>query len=111
MVFSERAVQALHHHLRDSVEVLPVQYPGNKKYYIIHFTKNLDCLDNEKSSVQRYEWGKVASIDKYVFTNKVNGAHFFTLPETRGNEVIVSKEFVDEVQYKKLTGARFPPLP
>ena len=100
-VFNERALQVLHHLIRDSVQIFPLSHES-QKFYMINVIEIVDCLDEELSEVRRY--GPASRIIKPVFTEQLaEGKHIFKVPQSP-SAIFVSDRFKQEIESNVLKG-------
>lgn len=67
-------------------------------------------LDEENSTIERFDDGRILSIDKHVFMRTPPPAAFFAIDELRVGSMFVSQEFVDLWTRHGLTGLTFTPI-
>ncbi len=107
-VFTRKAVSALRDILEANGEILPVKIAG-EEYYFYNLTRIIDALDEIKSTLDRYDDGRVFYIDDYsFFADKLVGATIFKIPQMPGSWIYVNDVFVQRVQKAKLKGFWFP---
>lgn len=108
-VFSVAAVDALLDLLKPNGELLPVRY-ARKEYMAYNVTRVIDALDEHQSTIVRFTTGRIMSITKYVFDQRlIMNVPIFKIPQLPLAYVFVSDTFVNRVQEKRLTGFSFRP--
>jgi hypothetical protein len=107
-VFSEKIIGFLDYLIHDSVEYLPINCPGNVKYYIVNVLKVVDCIDYDKAKIERYYNGEIRRFEKFAFKKELlQGIHIFKTPELAYTLVFVSEEFVNKANEFGLLGFDF----
>jgi hypothetical protein len=109
---SERALKVIEPLVRDSIEALPlecVDYP-ERRYYVLHVTKVIDCLDVERCEGSRmgdiFTW-----INRYAFKpGTTEGHHLFRVKQQRLGPNLASEEFRQLVESSGLVGLNFIPV-
>lgn len=109
-IFSEGAVKTLGKVLEQNGEVLPVTC-STRKLYAYNITNIVDVFDEEKSSVLRFDSGKIMLVNSYVFTNleTLQKLMIFSIPQMQ-KHCFVTDQFVSLVEQGGLKGFRFLPL-
>lgn len=107
-VFDEKVLDIVKDLIKDSVEILPLDFDG-KKLYAINVIKILNCLDYEKSEYIKFDDSdRIMVIEKYVFKEEcVKGHHIFKIIDEPEGGAFVSDEFRDLVLMSCLTGFKF----
>jgi len=107
LIFRTRAVDALGSLLREYGELLPLLC-DEADVMIYNPTRLLDALDEDASSVLRFNGGRVMQINKYVFRPEVIGfSDIFKIPNLRVSPTFVSQRFVDLWNSAELKGLEF----
>ncbi|HEX2570192.1 MAG TPA: DUF1629 domain-containing protein [Polyangia bacterium] len=110
LAFSDRAAKVLASLLGDTVELLPLDYDGPGRFYVVNMLDILDCLDEERSIIDRYSDGDISSVKKYVFKpGSTEGHHLFKCKQCLLHN-LVSAEFKALVEETGLVGAYFTPV-
>lgn len=101
--FSERAVDALLDLLIENGEILPLDSPV-EKYFAYNATRRLDALDEERSSLVRFDTGRIMDVRAYeFFPEKVGTTAIFRLRQLRGR-TFVTDAFANRIEDAGLTG-------
>ena len=111
-VMSQRAWDVLHPLVSEFTEALPLGSFAGQEYFVIHLFEETDALDEDKSRFTMVD-GQPAksSILKYSFRESLlTGRHIFQIPQLRGRDPLVSKEFKTAVEKNALVGAKFSEL-
>jgi hypothetical protein len=95
LAISERALEVITPLVGDAIEPLPlecVDYP-ERRYFVMHVIKLVDCLD-----VERSEGGRIADtftyLSKYVFKpGSTEGHHLFRMKQMHLGPELASEEF------------------
>lgn len=108
-VLSDRAVDALGDLLEGRVELLPVDFAGPERYWVVNVLRLADVLDRERCVFDYFASGRLMSIDRYAFVpEKLVGETIFKLVDQPKVHEYVTDAFVDRVQEAGLTGLLFP---
>lgn len=111
-VLSQRAWDVLRPVIGNVCEALLIRHPTEEPFYIINVLDIVDCLDEEKSEVDRYSDGRIRRVLRFCFKrNMLAGKHIFKTPRKSGRDLIVSEEFRRLVEQNELKGLRFRELP
>jgi len=106
LMIKNRGLNALITLIHDDVEVLKVNTDKGKYSALNVFSR--DCLDQDRSIVQRFKTGRIKVIEKYTFKTKcLEGVHIFRLPEEIMSRTFVDDEFKHTVESNELHGLRF----
>ena len=105
MVWHVELVEVLNPLIGTAYQVLPVQIDDDK-FFAIHITNTVNCLDPDKSRFKRFK-NRNIGVEHYVLrTDKIGTAHLFTIPDD-GNSVIFSSEQLktqfDQYQWSKVS--------
>lgn len=107
-VFSDKALAALSPLLGDSIEALPLNCRSHQ-LFAIHVLELLDCLDQSRSLIERFDDGSIMDIERFVFKDDVvKGKHMFRIAQAPLKYVLISEEFKKAVEESGLRGLRFP---
>lgn len=109
-VFDSKALANLEKLSESYGEFLPLICSDNvyERLWAYNVTKVIDCLDQSKSIIKRFDDGKVMWIPKIVLKlETVTGVHIFKIPEDKRNFVFVSDTFKDIVEKNELLGLLF----
>ncbi|HEX2572361.1 MAG TPA: DUF1629 domain-containing protein [Polyangia bacterium] len=107
LAFSDRAVEVLTPLIGDVIELLPLACDGPGRFQVVNMLDVVDCLDEDRSTLDRYSDGDIASVKKYVFKpDSTNGHHLFKCKQFDLHN-LVSGEFRALVEDKGLIGAYF----
>jgi hypothetical protein len=110
LAFSDRAVKALTPLVGDAIELLPLICDGPVHFQVVNMIDIIDCLDEERSAIDRYSDGDIASVMKYVFKpGSTEGHHLFKCKQFDLHN-LVSAEFKALVEQHGLIGAYFTPV-
>ncbi|MEZ0265866.1 MAG: DUF1629 domain-containing protein [Phycisphaerae bacterium] len=110
-VMSESAETILNSRLHGRYEALPIYGGSTDRLSILHVMETVDCLDLEKSEVERYSDGGVMRVLRYaVRREEVEGRHVFKLPQEHGRALIIDQVFKDWITDAGLTGLTFRKL-
>ena len=112
-VLSDRALKALANLLDDFVEVLPLDLDDNRfgGVHALHLLRVIDCLDPDKSEVERFDDGTILDIWKYALRDDViAGAPMFRIRGYEFSHCYVSDDFRKAVEAAKLEGLIFRKL-
>lgn len=91
----------------EEVEVLPIQV-DELEMNVLNVINIVDCLDKNKSNIEYFSDGGVASIKQYSFdTSSLTGVMLFKIPEFSRTEIYASDTFRDLVLDANLTGLDF----
>jgi hypothetical protein len=107
---SERALAALRPLLQASIEALPLQCLNDisMQYYVINVLDLVDCLDEERSDMNRFSDGGIMCINRYAFKpGTTDGHHLFKTVQLPLGEPLCSPEFKRLIEESGLVGARF----
>lgn len=110
IVCSERAANILRPMLNSSAELLPLK--GNKeKYFLINVTCVIDCLDMERSILQRFaSSNRIMRVLHYAWKSDCLGnTEIFKLPEFVRSYHFVTDKFKQVVESHNLRGLTFLP--
>jgi hypothetical protein len=107
LTFSDRAVEVLAPLVGDVIELLPLAYDGPGHFQVVNMLDIVDCLDEGRSTIDRYSDGDIASVKKYVFKpGSTDGHHLFKCKQFDLHN-LVSAEFKALVEEEGLIGAYF----
>lgn len=110
LTFSDRAVEVLMPLVGDVIELLPIAYDGPGHFQVVNILDIVDCLDEDRSTIDRYTDGDIASVKKYVFKpGSTEGHHLFRCKQFDLYN-LVSTEFKALVEKNGLVGAYFTPV-
>jgi hypothetical protein len=110
LTFSDRAVEVLTPLVGDVIELLPLAYDGPGYFQVVNMLDIVDCLDEERSVLDHYTSGLLASVKKYVFKpGSTDGHHLFKCKQW-GLHNLVSAKFKARVEENGLVGAYFTPV-
>lgn len=110
LTFSERTAEALTPLVGDMIELLPLICDGPERFYVVNMLDIVDCLDEKRSTTDRYSDGQISSVKKYVFTpSSTDGHHLFKCKQCLLHN-LVSAEFKARVEENHLVGAYFTPV-
>lgn len=80
-VFSQRAWDVLRTLPNCRWEALPIIHPTGKPFYVIHVMETIDCLDLDRSKVERLDDGRIFEVASYCLrTDMLQGKHIFKIP-------------------------------
>lgn len=107
-VLNLKALDAINDLIQSYVEILPL-YSENGVLYALNVINIIDCIDYENAEFERYpDTGKIMWCKKYAFNKEaLEGQHIFKTIDTPRSRALVSDEFRDRVQNKKLKGFEF----
>ena len=110
LIFKSQAIDALGPLLREYGELLPLLY-NNAQLVVFNPTRVVDALDEEASSVLRFNSGRIMQVNRYVFyPGPIRGGHVFKIPNFRVSPTFVSQDFVDRWNVAGLKGLEFEPV-
>lgn len=106
-VFSARALKVLADFLERRGELLPILC-DRETYFLFNVTHVIDALDEPNCDIERFNGGRIMSIDRYAFVEKkLMGEILFKLPQAPLGWVYVTDPFVDRVKTEGLKGFKF----
>ena len=106
-IFSERALQILMPLISNSFEALPLKCDFGK-FYAANVLDVVDCLDHSLANIERFSSGRIMAIKRYAFKEGcIQGKHIFKIPETAGQDVLVSDKFKSLIEENSLLGLHF----
>jgi hypothetical protein len=109
-VFSRRALDVLGDLVAGDAEALPLDFPETE-YYALNVLDPLDCIDEERSEIERFSDGTVMFVSRYVFFRGcTQGRALFKVRSTELQDVFVSDDFRRRVEEHGLRGLRFVPI-
>lgn len=107
LVFKDSAVAVLKPTLREYGELLPLECAG-VELCVFNPTRVVDALDEEASSVMRFDDGELMGITRHVFQPDVmQGADIFKIPNLRSSSTYVSDRIVNLWNSSGLRGLEF----
>jgi hypothetical protein len=110
LAFSDRAAEALAPLIGGVIELLPLICDGPVQFHVVNMLDIVDCLDEERSTTDRYSDGQISSVKKYAFKpGSTDGHHLFKCKQCLLH-TLVSAEFKALVEEKGLVGAYFKPV-
>jgi hypothetical protein len=111
LIFRPSVIDALGTELRNYGELLPLAC-SDAELVVFNPTRLLDALDEEASSVRRFDSGRLMRITHHVFRPEVvRGVDVFKIPNLRSSPTFVSEAFVKLWQEAGLRGLEFDPVP
>ena len=109
-LLSKRAAAVLRTLAPGASEFLPVRYT-RAPLFVMNVLGTVDCLDESRSRIDRFETGRVMRITEYVFDpTRLPRAPVFRLPQLPRGQIYVSDPFVRAVRQGNLSGFEFTPL-
>lgn len=109
LIFRPAAIMALGQLLREYGELLPLQCEA--KLSIFNCTRVVDALDEEASTLSRFEDGRIMWIRRHVFRPEViRGVEIFKLANLRVSSTFVGSRFVEMWHAAGLKGLEFPQM-
>ena len=110
LAFSDRAAEVLAPLIGDRIELLPLAYDGPGHFQVVNMLDIVDCLDEERSQIERFYDGSIQSVERYAFKpGSTEGHHLFKCKQW-GLHDLVSSEFKALVEQNGLVGAYFKPV-
>ena len=107
LIFRPSAILALGALLREYGELLPLQC-SEAKLSIFNPTQVVDALDEERSSVSRFDDGRLMRIKRYELRpDAIRGVEIFKIPNRRVSRTFVGQQFVDLWNQAGLKGLTF----
>ena len=107
LIFRSSVVYVLGALLRRYGELLPVSCPDTD-LWIYNPTNVIDALDEDLSSVFRFDDGRIFMIGRYAFCpSVVADSEIFKIPSLRVSPTFVNHCFVDRWKESGLTGLEF----
>lgn len=109
--FSSNAVRELEDLLTPHGELLPVRAKRGE-FYVFNVTNVVDALDENRSELERFtSSGRVMRIRRFVFRpDAVAGQTIFKIPQMIRSLVLVTDQFRQRVEDRRLTGFVFERL-
>ncbi|MEY8743370.1 imm11 family protein [Paenibacillus tundrae] len=94
--------------LKEEVEFLPLMN-DNDELFMLNVTNILDCVDYNRSGIDRFEDGSWFRFNKLVFdpTKIPDGTCMFKIKETAGVQVFVTEKFKEWIEEHKFKGLHF----
>jgi hypothetical protein len=109
LVLKPKAVLAVGNYLQQHGELLPLKC-ADANVVIYNVTRVIDALDENASKIERFEDGRIMSIDQPAFrASKIRGIDVFKLP-LRRSTLYVAQPFVDRWNKHGLRGITFKPV-
>jgi len=109
LIFKPKVIHAIGDYLKDYGEFLPL-ICEDAKIVMYNPTRVIDALDEQKSTITRFDDGRIMMIDKHVFhADKIADVDVFKLP-MRASATYVSQRFADIWASHGLTGLDFVPV-
>lgn len=107
-VISERVKQVIAPFVTNEVEILPLLH-DELDLYMLNVINVLDCVDWERSDIQRFSDGSWVGFNKLVFdfTKIPKDTYMFKFIEKAGVCVYVTEAFKDLIESNKLKGLDF----
>ena len=96
--------------VKDHVDFLPLRSNTitNRRFYMLHPSTELDCLDNEKSEFVRLSSGYIMRIKRHIFRpDCVGDVPIFRLPGDPGISPYVNETLKQLIEDNNLTGLEF----
>ncbi len=104
---NQKTINTLDKFFNNNIEFLLLDYE-KEPYYAINILEMLDCIDYERSLINRFSDGNIMSFDKYAFVKeKVEKKHIFKIIDEPRKFPFVSDEFRQQVIDNGLTGFLF----
>jgi hypothetical protein len=110
LTFSDRAVEVLAPLVGDVIELLPLAYDGPGRFQVVNMLDIVDCLDEERSQIERFYDGSIQSVERYAFKPSSTEDHHLFKCKQWGLHKLVSAEFKARVEENGLVGAYFTPV-
>lgn len=105
--FSAHAIEELADLLEGRGELLPL-LSSDGEYYAFNVLRLVDALDEDGSTIERFDDGRIMHIDNYeFFADRLAGETIFKLAPAPDAYEFVTDVFVDRVRERKLTGFLF----
>ena len=93
--------------ISEEVEILPIQI-DNLEMYVINVINVIDCLDIDKSDIEYFSDGDIASIKQYFFDlDLLRDVGLFKIPQFSRTEIYATDTFRELVLNSGLTGLDF----
>jgi hypothetical protein len=110
LIFNPRGLERLGSELSKHGELLPISTPGSE-LVIFNPTHVVDALNEEASSVQRFENGRILRVSRYVFlASMLDGMDIFKIPNLRVSPTFFSLRIVELWHQAGLRGLEFVKL-
>jgi hypothetical protein len=107
LIFRAEAALALGEALRNTGELLPLAC-RDARLFVFNPLHALPALDEQASSLTRFDNGRVMMVQKYVFVpDVVRGVDAFKLTNLRVSPTFVSRRFVDAWKTQGMAGLTF----
>jgi hypothetical protein len=109
MTISSNAMKILKKTVEKDVDFLPLRTEAGP-YYALH-VKVIDCLDKERSIVERARDESIIGVDKYAFDwDVLKNVNMFRVKELGLSRLLVSDIFKRTYEKNKLNGLIFYPV-
>jgi hypothetical protein len=110
LILRRQAIDDLWPILRENGELLPLACP-DAELHMFNPTRVLDALDEQASSIERFEDGRIMLIRRHVFRPAlVRGVDIFKIPNPRAGSIFVSERVVQVWTSAGLRGLTFQRL-
>jgi uncharacterized protein DUF1629 len=107
LVFKRATLDALGAELRKHGELLPLLC-SEEELVVFNPTRILDALDQKRSSVQRFNSGRIMRVSRYAFRPEaIEGVEVFKIPDLRVSPTFVSSRIVRLWTDARLKGLEF----
>lgn len=107
LIFRSSVIVALSKLLRENGELLPLAC-AEADLVIYNPTKVLEALDEEASTLVRFDTGRIMMIQKYMFRPEVvDGVDVFKIMNLKASPTFLSQRFVDQWNDRGLKGLEF----
>lgn len=103
-IFMPRAMSILRPLLKNDIQSIKVKHNVYGECYAINVTKVLDCLDEDKSVIERMKSGRLFRIKKYEFKKDIKYPDIFKITTDGKSGVFVTENFVKLVKENELKG-------
>jgi hypothetical protein len=109
LIFRPKVVDKMGDFLLKYGELLPLLCANEKeKLFLYNPTQVLDALDETRSSIVRFDSGRIMMIDRYEFlAEKIKSAEIFKIRQLRVSPTFVSQTFVSLWKKSELKGLKF----
>ncbi|MEP7042573.1 MAG: DUF1629 domain-containing protein [Dokdonella sp.] len=109
LLFKPTVIRAIADYLQRYGELLPL-ICKDAEIVMYNPTRVIDALDEQASEIERFDNGRIMTIDKHVFhADRIRNVDIFKLP-MRASSTYVSQRFIDIWTAHKLTGLNFVPV-
>lgn len=106
-IFMPRAMNILEPLLKNDIQKIKLKHNVYGECYGINVIRVLDCIDEEKSIIQKMKSGRIFKILKYEFKKEIEYPAIFKTFTDGKMRIFVSENFVRSIEINKLKGVIF----